>query len=210
MDIRQEQGKEMVVSRFNREKSEWDQLGAREMVNFALPPADAAVFRFATKPGAEIVKEPSVEWHPATNFTEALKLPAVGVKKDIKPAIYSTPTARTADNKPKTLALPKGAKAFGKDFYLSVKQGEALGAVYPLDKKTDVVIFSNHNAIAWQGMVIVLHQAKDNPVIMSQFEKGKWLKLGPWGDVNFALAPKAYSIFKFERPGAPKPPAPKK
>ena len=53
---------------------------------------------------------------------------------------------------------------------------------------------------------------KENPVIMSQFEDGKWKKLGPWGDVNFALEPKGLSVFKFERTvGAkPKPPAPKK
>jgi len=47
---------------------------------------------------------------------------------------------------------------------------------------------------------------------MSQFEDGKWKKLGPWGDVNFALDPKGLSVFKFERTVGVKlkPPGPKK
>ena len=63
----------IVVSRFNRETGKWDALGARATVHFPLPPADAAVFRLATKPGAAIVKEPAVKWDPATNFAEAVK-----------------------------------------------------------------------------------------------------------------------------------------
>jgi hypothetical protein len=214
MDVRQEKGKEIVVSRFNRKTAKWDALGAREIVNFALAPADAAVFRFETKPGAAIVKDPPIKWDPAASFAKSITPPAVGVKKTTKPAIYSTPTARTADNKPKIPGLPKGTTAFPKDFYLTIKQGEALVAVYPIDKTTDVVIFSNPNAAAWQGMVVDLGQTKENPVIMSQFEDGKWNKLGPWGDVNFSLEPRGFSVFKFERPGGPKPPpkppAPKK
>ncbi len=189
MDVTQEKGKEIVVSRFNRKTGKWDSLGARKRVNFALPPADAAVFRFETKPGAAIVTDSPVKWDPSSNFAEVTKTPAVGIDKKIKPEIFAE---------------------FGEDSSLAVKQGKAPIAVYAIDKKSDIVVFSNPSAVEWQGMVVDLGQTKEAPVIMSQFEHGKWNKLGAWGDVNFSLAPKGYTILKFERPGAAKTPEPKK
>ncbi|MCP4375442.1 MAG: hypothetical protein GY794_04620 [bacterium] len=199
MDVRQKKGAEMIVSRFNRKTAKWDPLGARKVVNFAIAPADAAVFRFETKPGTAIVTEAVAKWDPSTNFAEVAKISAVGIRKGLAPQIYSTPTARTAANEPKAIALPKGTQSLPDDFHLKVKQGEALIAVYQIDKKTNVVVFSNHNAAAWQGGVVDLGQTKDKPIIMSQFEHGKWNKLGPWKDVNFPLAPKGYKILKFEQ-----------
>ncbi|MHC4506905.1 MAG: hypothetical protein ACYTFI_26765 [Planctomycetota bacterium] len=199
MDVRQEKGKEMVVSRFDRPTGGWKELGARATVNFALPPADAAVFRFVTKRGAAVAREPAVEWDPAAVFAEAVRPPAVGVKANVTPAVYSTPDAPA-----------EGATAFPADFYLTIKQGAALAAVYRVDDRTDVVVFSNRSPTAWQGMVVALRQAKDDPVVMSQFKDGRWSKLGAWGDVNFPLEPKGHSVFKFERPGAAQPAKPGK
>jgi hypothetical protein len=189
MDVAQKKGKEIVVSQFNRKSGKWDSLGARKKVDFALSPADAAVFRFETKPGAAIVKDTPVKWDPADNFALVAKIPAVGIKKGLKPAVSSE---------------------FGKDSSLAVKQGKAIIAVYAIDKTSDIVVFSNPSAIQWQGMLVDLGQTKEAPVIMSQFEHGKWNKLGAWDDVNFSLAPKGHTILKFERPGPAKPPAPKK
>ncbi|MBT3199055.1 MAG: hypothetical protein HN350_03975, partial [Phycisphaerales bacterium] len=189
MDVAQEKGKEIAISRFNRKSGKWDSLGGRRAVNYALAPADAAVFRFETKPGAVIVKDTPIKWDPTDNFAEVAKIPAVGIDRNIKPAIFTE---------------------FGKDSSLTVKQGKAMIAVYASDKTSDIVVFSNPSAIQWQGMLVDLGQAKEAPVIMSQFEHGKWNRRGAWGDVNFSLAPKGYAILKFERPGPDKPAEPKK
>ncbi len=79
-----------------------------------------------------------------------------------------------------------------------------------MNDKTDVVVFSNHSATAWQGMVVALRQAKDSPITVSQLERGKWNEVGQWADLNFPLEPKGYAIFRFERVAASAPPAPRK
>jgi len=210
MNVRQRKGEETVVSRFNHETGKWDDLGARETVNFPLPPADAAVFRFVAKPGAAVLREAAVEWDPSANLDEAAKSPGVGIDGTVRPTIYSTPIAHAAEGKATEPPLPEGTEAVPEGFYLIVKQGEALVAVYPVNEKTDIVVFSNHSATAWQGMVVVLRQAKDSPIIVSQFEKGKWNELGQWGDLDFPLEPRGYSVFKFQRTSVSTPPAQKK
>jgi hypothetical protein len=104
-----------------------------------------------------------------------------------------------------TPSLPQGAKVFPEGFYLAVKQGQAVAAVYPVGGKTDIVVFSNLSATAWQGMVVALPQAKEHPIVVSQFENGKWRHLGQWSDMNFPLEPKGYSVFKFQRAAASNP-----
>ena len=209
MNVRQRKGEEMAVSRFNRETGKWDDLGARETVHFPVPPADAVGFRFAAAPGSAVLEEPAPQWEPAANLAEAVKPPAVGVKSTIRPLVYSTPIARSDPDKPAEPSLPRDTEALPEDFYLAVKQGRALVAVYPVDGRTDVVVFSNRSAVAWQGMVVELRQAKDSPIVISQFENGKWSDLGRWGDLNFPLEPKGYSVFRFERIGAATSPATK-
>jgi hypothetical protein len=209
MNVRQRKSDEMVVSSFNRETGKWDDLGARETVHFPLPPADVAVFRFAPKAGATVLKEPTAEWDPTANLDEAAKAPGAGIEGAARPRIYSTAVAHAADGKTTEPALPKGTEAVPEGLYLTVKQGEALVAVYPANEKTDVVVFSNYSATAWQGMVVVLRQARDSPITVSQLERGKWNELGQWGDLNFPLEPKGYSVFKFQHAGASTPPASK-
>ncbi len=212
MSLRQ-QKPPRVVSRFDREAGDWVPLGTLDEINFAIPPADARVFRFhRAKPGE--VADPQLakqrdearKYEPKSHFARIAKL--LGDRNELagnrsRPqAVYSTPTLRTPDNRDKPLGLPPGSKALPKDFWLTVKQGEMLCGLFQLADGSEAVCLANHNALAWQGGLIVPRQNKDKPTTIWELdqESGKWAELGAWGDVNFPLAPGACAVFKFRQP----------
>jgi hypothetical protein len=180
--------------------------------NVPVAPADAVVFRFErTEPGADgakIVGEPPVQWDPSTHFArigKALKDRGdLADEHDGPHAVYSTPTARTADNKDKEPGLPEGAEPFPDGFWLEVKQGEATCGFFKLKDGARGVCFSNPNRYAWQGMLIVPKQDPKNPTMIWELDQaaGRWAKLGTWGDVNFPLLPAGSAVFKFKQQGA--------
>ena len=122
---------------------------------------------------------------------------------------YSTPTSRTRDNRDKQLALPEGTNAIPEDFWLQVKQGEFLCAVFALKDAAHAVCLANHNALAWQGGLLVPKQdGKKTTMIWELDQKvGQWAELGTWGDVNFPVLPGGSAVFKFKQV-EPKPEAP--
>ena len=210
--IRQEKDTELIVSMFDRQKHEWVKYGAADDFNFPVPPADACVLRFERVkregpaiPATSDAEEKAKKWDPSIHFARVAKLLADHkqvVENQGRPyAVYSTPTRRTPDNKDKEAGLPAGAKAFPEDFWMTVKQGEILCGLLKLNDGSDVACLANHNALAWQGALVVPKQEKDNPITMSELhqESGKWVQLGAWNDVNFALPPGGCTVLKFNR-----------
>lgn len=117
-------------------------------------------------------------------------------------AVYSTPTARAPDNgEKKKEGIPAPLKAFPEDHWLQVKQGEAVVGFFRYEDGADAAYFANHNAFAWQGMVVALRKA-DKPVRAWQFDRraGKWASFEPGELFSFPLAPGDGELFKFERP----------
>ena len=217
MGIRQDEKNALVVSEFDRPSGDWVELGPLDEVNFALPPADARVFRFQrVKPGSKTVpstadqQKQAQNYNPSSHFARVAKLlqdqNALADKGGRPDAVYSTPTLRTADNRDKSPGLPPATKPFPDDFWLAVKQGEVLCGFFKLTDGSEAVCLANHNALAWQGGLIVPRQDKDNPTMIWELDQanGQWAELGTWGDVNFPLAPAASAVFKF-KPAKPSP-----
>jgi len=212
MSIRQDEKDAVIVSKFDRSSAQWVKLGALAEVNFPIPPADARVLRFervkrTDKPALSKPKDQDQarKWDPSSHFVRVAKLlrdqKVLAEKHDCPNAVYSTPTLRTPDNKDKAPGLPAHTTAFPKDFWLTVKQGEVLCGFFKLKDGSEVVCLANHNALAWQGGLIVPRQDKDNPTMIWELDQdsGKWVELGTWGDVNFPLAPAGSAVFKFKR-----------
>jgi len=214
LDIEQEKDFQRVAYEFDRKTAQWKKLGILAELNLAVAPADARVLRFErVKRTGETVKPEAVKWDPMSNIVRIGKvLKDKGFAASDKPyAVYSTPAARTADNREKEPGLPKGAKAFPENHWVTVKQGEMLCGHFKLKDGSDAVVFSNHNGLAFQGGLVVPKQTKETQIIMSEFDQksGKWAVLGAWTDINFSLAPKGNIVLKFERKEVKKP-APKK
>jgi hypothetical protein len=208
MEVRQNKDKPLVVSEFNREKRDWEPLGARGLVNFAIPPADARVFRFEPgKPGeTKLVTNraaSAADYDPKEHFDRIAKLlrergELTGGKQPV--AVYTHPATRTRDNRDQDSGLPKGAALFPDDFPILLEQGELLAAVFALKAGGHAICYANHNALAWQGGLVVPEQAKDNPTVISELdqEAKQWVELGSWNDVNFPVPPAGSAVFKFE------------
>ena len=88
-------------------------------------------------------------------------------------AVYSTPTKRDAANKDIKEVVPGKIPAFPEDHWLTIKQGEVLCGFFKLPNKSDVVWIANHNAYAWQGVVMEVQQSKDRPIVVSEFKPRK-------------------------------------
>jgi len=210
MALKQDKGKPRVVSLFDREKGGWAEPARVETINFAIPPADAAVLRFVdvspeeARKAATAPEKPPAGWSPAGHFERIAKLlrERDGLAAGQQPyAVYSTPTLRTAENRDKPPGLPQSTEAFPDDFWLEVKQGEMLCGLFKLADGSDVACFSNHNGCAWQGGLIVPKQEKENPTMIWELDQsaGQWAELGTWGDVNFPLKPAGSAVFRFKR-----------
>jgi hypothetical protein len=210
MDVVQDKSKPKLIERFDRDKADWVPVGVEARVNFAIAPADAEVYRFRTAtgdskptaapPGSEVAKVSGPQQH----FERLAKL--LAERKELaggnQPyAVYSTPTLRTQDNEPKAEGVPQGEVPFPADFWLTVKQGELTCGVMKLADGGDAVVFANPNREAWQGVVAVPKQDKDAPTVIWEFEDEaqKWIELGAWEDVNFAVPPGGATLLKFKR-----------
>ena len=117
-------------------------------------------------------------------------------------AVYSTPTSRTPDNRDKPPGVPRPLQPFPEDHWLAVKQGEAVAGFFEHPDGSDAVYFANHNAFAWQGMVVELREPKPEKIKAWQFDKeaGEWVEFRPARLISFPLAPGDGELFKFKRP----------
>jgi len=114
-------------------------------------------------------------------------------------AVYSTPTSRTPDNRDKPPGVPRPLQPFPEDHWLAVKQGEAVAGFFEHPDGSDAVYFANHNAFAWQGMVVELRESKPEKIKAWQFDKeaGEWVEFRPARLLSFPLAPGDGELFKF-------------
>jgi hypothetical protein len=209
MALEQQGDQRTVISEFDRSTSKWKVIGAPKEFNFPISPADARVFRFekvkaADAPAADDGRAAADDYEPRDHFDKFKKLLAERdeLADGKQPAlVYSTSTARTKQNRDKKPGLPKGATAVPEDFWVEIAQGEILAAVFKLKDGSHAVCFANHNALAWQGGLIVPTQDKEKPIVISEFnqKENQWVELGAWGDVNFPLEPAASSVFKFKQ-----------
>ncbi len=216
MELKQEGDQRIVVSQFDRTTAKWSVIGSPEEINFPISPADARVFRFervkadGEKPSDD-ARVAANDYEPGEHFNSYSKL--LGERGELaggkQPAfVYSTSTSRTKHNREKKEGLPQGATAVPEDFWVQIEQGEMLAGVFNLKDGGQAICFANHNALAWQGGLIVPRQEKDKPIVIWEFnqKENQWVELGAWGDVNFPLGPAANSMFKFKhtQPTAPK------
>lgn len=116
-------------------------------------------------------------------------------------AVYSHPAKRTRDNRAQAPGQPEGAAVFPEGFPTRLEQGELLAAVFPLKDGGQAICYANHNALAWQGGLIVPTQDKANPTVISEFDQkaNQWAVLGSWGDVNFPVPPAGSAVFKIKK-----------
>ena len=114
-------------------------------------------------------------------------------------AVYSTMTSRSKENRDKEPGLPQDSAAFPEDFSPQIKQGELLAGVFQLKDGAQVVCLANHNALAWQGGLLVPTQDKAKPTMIWELDQktNQWAKLGTWQDVNFPVPPAGSAVFKF-------------
>jgi hypothetical protein len=206
MEVKQANETPTAVLQFDREKHDWKPLGTRKLVNFAIPPADACVFRF--EPGDNKLEDDASteakDYDPQGHFQRIRRLlDERGELADGEQpsAVYSHPTKRTRDNRDKEAGLPEGAIAYPKDFPVQAVQGELIAGVFELKNRDRVICYANANALAWQGGLIVPKQEKENPIVIDELnqEAGDWIKLGTWADVNFPVPPGGSAVFRFRR-----------
>lgn len=119
-------------------------------------------------------------------------------------AVYSTATSRAPDNRDKDPGIPAHTKPFPDDHWLRVKQGEAVAGFFAYPDGGDAVYFANHNAFAWQGMVIALAKQKDERAQAWQFDRkvGGWAPFEPGDLFSFPISPGGGELFRFVRGGA--------
>jgi len=70
--------------------------------------------------------------------------------------VYSTPTVKTADNKDKDKDVPWRLAPFPEDYWMQVRDGEAVVGFFKYENGDDAVYVANHNAFAAQKMVLEL------------------------------------------------------
>lgn len=155
---------------------------------------------------------PALEgWAPAHHVGKLAQLPQPHqalVGSLAKPsAVYSTPTRRGPDNREKEPGLPAGATPFPADSRLQVLQGEVLCAFFAQPDGAELAYVVNHNAWAWQGLILRVPQPGAAPRAVSQFtrESGQWKRLGAVEEITLPLAPGDAEVLRFEKPDAKEP-----
>lgn len=113
--------------------------------------------------------------------------------------VYSTPTRRGPDNLDKAPGLPGDTTPFPSNFWLQVSQGEVLCGMFKPTNGVDIAYIVNHNAFAWQGVIMKVKQSREAPRIVAQFnlEKGRWDTIGATGELVMAMAPAGVEVFRF-------------
>jgi hypothetical protein len=99
-------------------------------------------------------------------------------------AVYSTPTTRTHDNKPRSekeraanKGVPWNLHAFPDGFWFTIPEGEALAGFFRYPSGEDAVFVANHNAFARQRVSFSLHEkARDKGTRVELFDRetGRW------------------------------------
>jgi hypothetical protein len=208
MALKPQANERLIVSRFDRGTSKWVTMGAQSEVNFGIPPADARVYRFqrvkaTDAPSVDDGRAAADDYEPRDHLDRIKRVLSergelAGGKQPI--GVYSSTTFRTKQNREKKEGLPAGTSAVPDDFWVQIKQGEMLTGVYNLKDGSYAVCFANHNALSWQGGLIVPKQDKEKPIVISEFdqEMNQWVELGAWGDVNFPLKPAGSAVFRFK------------
>jgi hypothetical protein len=96
--------------------------------------------------------------------------------------VFSTPTTRTHDDKPRDRNkdkqdVPWNLPAFPRDFWFQVNGGEVLAGFFRYPKGEDAVYIANHNAFAKQDVVVSLAEKamnQDTRVEIFDRETGQW------------------------------------
>lgn len=164
------------------------------------------VIWFIGGPYAAREKDVKKRWHEEMHLVKLGRhvqplYPLIG---EMGPAleVYSTPTKREPANTDKPLKLPASTTAFPEDHWLQIEQGEVLCGFFKLkDKaKSDVVYVANHNAFAWQGVIMSMKQDRKHPRVAFVFDREKktWKRLGAVETINFPIPPADAVALKFE------------
>ncbi|MBI2803396.1 MAG: hypothetical protein HYX68_00250 [Planctomycetes bacterium] len=101
--------------------------------------------------------------------------------------VFSTPTAKTHDNKPRDRKKDKGdtpwrLPAFPRDFWFQVHAGEVLAGFFRYPSGEDAVFVANHNAFLKQPVVFTIGtKVRDNQAGVEIFDRatGQWRLLKP-------------------------------
>ena len=111
--------------------------------------------------------------------------------------VYSTPTAKTSGNANKEPGIPVGT-AIPEDFWLQVRNGEALLGHFKYPDGADVFYIANHNLAVPQKMQLELTGKRKQDVIQLFSRKtGEWESLTPQeGICCFDLGPAGGDMIK--------------
>lgn len=113
--------------------------------------------------------------------------------------VYSTPTARTPDNKDKPLGLPADTVAFPEDHWLQIVQGEVICGFFDHPDGSEIVYVANHNAYAWQGVAATITQSDPKqPRMLDLFnrETGEWEEFGLVKRFHFPIPPADAAVLR--------------
>jgi hypothetical protein len=94
-------------------------------------------------------------------------------------AVYSTPTTKTEDDKPKETNVPWGLKAFPDGHWMQVTGGEVLCGFFRYAGGGDAIYVANHNAFAEQQAAIALAGDAVKKATLEIFDReaGEWKPL---------------------------------
>ena len=207
LELDQSGSQHRVVWQFDRAANRWQKLGAQRRVSLPVAPADAVVLRVDRveadrAPLIEPDQKAAAAYDPRRHFQQAARLleQQKRLAKGTLPQVYSTPTRRTKDNRDKAAGLPPGIEPVPPEGWFQIKQGEMLAAVFPLQGGEHALCLANHNALAWQGGLVVLPEPNEGPrrmIWVWEPERKRWKPLGRWADLNFALPPGGSVLFRF-------------
>ena len=117
-------------------------------------------------------------------------------------AVYSTPTTKTAKDRPigqPKPTVPAGFQGVPADLWVQVESGEALFGTFQDPQKRDALVFANHNAYQPQDMKLSFKKPVKTVSLFSR-EKGEWQPLKLAGNaVTFQIAPAGLQLLRVEK-----------
>ena len=117
-------------------------------------------------------------------------------------AIYSTPTTKTAKDRPTGQpqpTVPAGFQGVPADLWVQVESGEALFGMFQDRQQRDALVLANHNAYQPQDMKLSFKKPIKSVSLFSR-DQGKWqpLKITD-GSVSFQIAPAGLQLLRIEK-----------
>jgi len=117
--------------------------------------------------------------------------------------VYTTPTVKTEKNEDKAKGNPAGILGIPEDFWMQVKNGEALVGHFKYDDQHDALYVANHNAFVGQKMVLEFQgNGGGKPLKVELFDRkaGEYVEMKLSGKTTaFDLGPGGGELLRISR-----------